>query len=351
MTGWPARLLACIDSDTPAVLVTLADQRGSAPRESGASMIVGAATQQGSIGGGRLEWLALAEARSLLIEAQPCTRLVRYPLAASAGQCCGGVVWLSFERITAADRGWLQRAQRITLDGGRWLRVSRHPRGAGEVRVIRGDTLAGEDSESIAMDTARELLSRPEGGACLSDRGADSASLLQAAPEPPMPVFVFGAGHVGRALVETLARLPMHITWMDEREDEFPAQVSENVEIHLTDAPVQAIAGAPDDGVFLVLTHSHALDFALVHAILTRGRFRFLGLIGSRAKRAIFAQRLAARGVPAEAITRLTCPIGQPGIRGKSPEVIAVAVAAQLLQLPRTAPVPAAQCPDAGVPA
>lgn len=350
MTNWPDRLLACIDAATSVVLVMLADRQGSAPRESGTCMIVGTDLQLGSIGGGRLEWLALAEARSLLMDAPSCTRLVRYPLAARAGQCCGGVVWLSYERISAADRGWLQQVQAIARSGGRWLRVSQHPRAPGAVRVLPGDALLTDRDTDVDAAKARDLLSRPEGGACVNARGPGTmSSILQAAAEPALPVFVFGAGHVGRALVEVLARLPMHIRWMDEREDEFPHHVPENVEIRLTDAPAQAIDGAPDDGVFLVLTHSHALDFELVHAILARGRFRFLGLIGSRSKRAAFAQRLAARGLPAEVIARLTCPIGQAGISGKSPQVIAIAVAAQLLQLPRAPAAALDPCMDAGI--
>lgn len=359
MTDWPDRLLACMAAETAVVLVMLADRHGSAPRESGATMIVGTDLQLGSIGGGRLEWLALAEARALLMDDTACTRLVRYPLAASAGQCCGGVVWLSYERIGSADRNWLEEARQITRRGGRWLRAWQHPRAPGAVRIFTADALRNEGGAAIDTATARDLLSRAEGGACRTHvdptrderlQPADTG-LLQVSPEAPLPVYIFGAGHVGRALVEVLARLPMHIRWMDEREEEFPHHVPENVEVHLTDAPLQALAGAPDDGVFLVLTHSHALDFTLVHAILSRGRFRFLGLIGSRSKRAAFVQRLAARGLPAERIARLTCPIGQPEISGKSPQVIAVSVAAQLLQLPRTpaqSPVP---CTEAGTPA
>ena len=143
---------------------------------------------------------------------------------------------------------------------------------------------------------------------------------------------LYGAGHVGRAIVQLLAGIPCRVTWIDEREAEFgPSTQPPHIE-RLCVEPVHAeVAVAPPGAFFLVLTHSHDLDLAISRAILQRGDFGWFGLIGSRTKRARFERRLQAMGIPAEALARMVCPIGLPGITGKEPELIAVAVVAQLL--------------------
>jgi xanthine dehydrogenase accessory factor len=146
-------------------------------------------------------------------------------------------------------------------------------------------------------------------------------------------VLVFGNGHVGRALVQVLAALPARVRWIDSREHDFPASVPANVEIVATDAPEAELASARAGSYAVIATHSHALDFDIVAAALARDDWRYLGLIGSKAKRNQFEKRLAARG-GADAFARVTCPIGVSGglaIRSKEPGAIAVAVAAEML--------------------
>jgi xanthine dehydrogenase accessory factor len=144
---------------------------------------------------------------------------------------------------------------------------------------------------------------------------------------------LYGAGHVGRAIVALLAGIDCRVQWIDERDSEFPAQpLPPHIE-RVCVEPVEAeVAQAPPGAHYLVLTHSHDLDLRITEAILRRGDFAYLGLIGSRTKRSRFMHRFEERGVPATALARLTCPIGVPGIAGKEPQVIAVAVVAQLLQ-------------------
>ena len=150
----------------------------------------------------------------------------------------------------------------------------------------------------------------------------------------PFPVLVFGNGHVGRALVQVLGALPAHVRWIDAREADFPSTVPANVEIVATDAPEDEITHAPRGAFIVVMTHSHPLDFALIEAALARDDWRYVGLIGSRAKRAQFEKRLAARGMAPESLARVVCPIGSSrgiGIRSKEPGAIAVAVAAEIV--------------------
>jgi len=151
--------------------------------------------------------------------------------------------------------------------------------------------------------------------------------------KPRFTLQLYGAGHVGRAIVHVLQGIDCRVQWIDERESEFPAgPLPPHIE-RVCVEPVQAeVAAAPVAACHLVLTHSHELDLAISLAILQRGDFAWFGLIGSRTKRARFEHRLLERGVAPELLQRMACPIGLPGIVGKEPEVIALAVVAQLLQ-------------------
>ena len=232
------------------------------------------------------------------------------------------------------------------------------PRETGTRMLVAADevlgTIGGGHLELKAIAQARELLAVPGAtareqevalgpslgqccGGALTLRFvplADSDPAQWPAAAPRFFLQLYGAGHVGRAIVALLAGLPCRVQWVDERESEFPAgPLPPHIE-RVCVEPVQAeVAVAPPGAFFLVLTHSHDLDLALTHAILKRGDFGFFGLIGSKTKRVRFERRLAERGITSEMITRMTCPIGVGGIEGKEPEVIAVAVVAQLLQV------------------
>lgn len=232
------------------------------------------------------------------------------------------------------------------------------PREAGTRMLVAADqvlgTIGGGHLELKAIDAARRLLAGrtdeprqphfplgPALGQCCG--GAVTLQLTPLADDRPAdwpaaaPRFVlqlYGAGHVGRAIVRLLDGLPCRVHWVDEREGEFPPGPSAPHIERLCVEPVQAeVAAAPPGAFYLVLTHSHDLDMAITEAILRRGDFAYLGLIGSATKRARFLHRFEARGIPADTLARITCPIGLPGITGKEPEVLAIAVVAQLLQV------------------
>lgn len=275
-----------------AVLVEVSEARGSAPREAGTRMLVSEAGCAGTVGGGHLELKAIGVARAMLADMsassppQPQPQLkpqppqrhsVHYPLGPSLGQCCGGAVTLTFEPLT-------------------------------------GDHLAAWPTVPARFH-------------------------LQ----------LYGAGHVGRAIARLLCTLPVSVDWIDEREDEFPSQLGDgggdegrgghnawpsHIRKVSVDAVESEVRSAPPGAFYLVLTHQHDLDLRITQAILRRGDFGFLGLIGSQTKRQRFIHRLEAQGLSPELIARLHCPIGLPGIEGKAPEVIAVSVVAQLLQQP-----------------
>jgi len=149
----------------------------------------------------------------------------------------------------------------------------------------------------------------------------------------PMHIVLFGAGHVGHALVRLFGLLPCVVQWVDERDELFPDEVPANVQVEATDTPAAIVDEAPPGAWFIVMTHNHALDFELTERIMRRRDFAWFGLIGSKTKRVKFERRLLDRGVPAERLAEMVCPIGVPGIVDKAPASIAVAVAAQLMQL------------------
>jgi xanthine dehydrogenase accessory factor len=344
VSAWIGALARALASGGPALLVTVAHTSGSAPRDAGTSMVVTGDAVEGTIGGGHLEFEAIRIAREALAHAATpaATWIVRFPLAARLGQCCGGVATLAFTAVDPRARAWLDRAVACVRTATPFALVAHvsGERAAATRLLVTADDVHGSlgdtalDSGAIAL--ARPRLAAGEPGAILGvASGAQTATLLVHVVRPdPFLVLVFGNGHVGRALVRVLGVLPAQVRWIDARASDFPATVPDNVEMIATDAPEDEIANAPAGAYIAVMTHSHTLDFALVEAALARDDWRYLGLIGSRAKRAQFERRLAARGVAAEILARVVCPIGASGgnaIRSKEPGAIAVAVAAELL--------------------
>ncbi len=175
------------------------------------------------------------------------------------------------------------------------------------------------DANGAPLEGRRPKLS--EGDALIEEIDARRPRLL-----------MFGAGHVGQAIARAFAPLPFHLDWHDSREEAAGPGVAVHDEARL----IEIASAVADADHVLILTHNHDLDYQLTRAALTAGGARYTGLIGSDTKRARFLRRLREDGVPEAAIARLTCPIGLPGLKSKAPEVIAVAVAAQLLQLTET---------------
>lgn len=255
----------------PLCWVKVQAAQGSVPREVGAWMAVFADEVMGTIGGGHLEWQAIAQARKLLQQwresaVMPREQAQRYALGPSLGQCCGGALELHYERFESGDEKRLKALM----------------------------------------------------------------------PEPSQCVALFGAGHVGHALVRILRSLPYRVIWVDSRDAVFPEQEQIGVHCEHSDPVQAAVAQLPSQSSVLIMSFSHAEDLEVVAQCLLRQREKadlpFVGLIGSKTKWASFSSRLRRRGFSEQELAHITCPIGVSGIEGKEPEVIAVAVAAQLLQ-------------------
>lgn len=249
------KILDSLEADDRCALVTVIAAEGSTPRDVGAWMIVTPHGFHGSIGGGTLEWHAMAEAQGLL--GKPATKkTMRKHLGPDLGQCCGGRVDLKIESF---DRNSLNFVK---------------------------------ERAAVFVEDLRHI-------------------------------HLWGAGHVGRALVLALAPLAFKMTWWDARPNAFPSYLPQNVTCRL---------GSPADmvepGFVVVMSHSHALDFEIVDVALRNPAFEFVGLIGSETKRARFLKRLSDVGVDH---TLLTCPIGSTQLKSKHPSVIAAGVVVQLI--------------------
>jgi len=286
------------------IRVVVAETAGSTPREAGAAMLVWADGQAGTIGGGALEFEAAAKARTLLADGREA-RLDRMPLGPALNQCCGGAVTILSER-------WDKQALAAR---------------AGETVVVRA--LPGVDG-AMPMAVAR-ILKRARGEGFAPVSRIIQGWFVEPVTRAERDIWIWGAGHVGRAIVEVLRPLPgLRLTWVDTAADRFP-DVPAGVVQRVAEIPGELVCEAPAGADHLILTFSHALDLDLCHRLLGQG-FRSLGLIGSATKWARFRSRLAALGHAAEQIADIRCPIGDPAL-GKHPQAIAVGVAAELIKM------------------
>jgi xanthine dehydrogenase accessory factor len=297
--GWLRRL-----PDKPTAMISLLATEGSAPRGAGTRMLVWQDGQEGTIGGGQLELRAIEQARAVLALPRGTWRVQDYPLGPLLGQCCGGRVRLMVEHLDPAALDWLHDAE-----PGRML----------ETRL--------EDGAIRRAVHLRETATRQS---ARGERPLPGARIVEPVGERPRPVYLFGAGHVGQAIARHMTGLPFQLAWFDTR----PEQAAiDGVTLVGEEDIADCLADAPADAAVAILTHDHPLDYHLTLTALSGKPLAFVGLIGSSTKIARFQSRLKADGVSEEAVARLTAPIGMPGVRGKEPDVIAIAVLAQLLTL------------------
>lgn len=320
MTGWLDTAYERAARGDASVLVTICSVDGSAPREPGTKMLVWAEGQDGTIGGGNLEFIVVQQARKLLA-AGDAFRLQSYPLGPLLGQCCGGRVGILMERIAGESMGWLRTVSALESRNLPYAICSRLQGGRIEKTVI--------DGSGRLADNRVDICSLP-GGAVVSRDAVLTGDLIIQDHVAPLPsLFMFGAGHVGRALAPVAAGLPLRVNWFDTR-SEFGA-VDGPLQPVVTPDLVAEVETAPAGSLFLIFTQSHELDFSLTRAVLERGDALYCGLIGSKTKRARFERRLRSDGLSAAAIRHLTCPIGAIGLVSKNPAVLAVAIAAEVM--------------------
>ena len=397
---WLPTLVKFLDREPVVVRIAVAEVRGSTPREPGAFMLVGRDSVEGSIGGGQLEWEAIAGARELLSDAGVAARVNKVVLGADVGQCCGGVVSVWLERFTRESLGLLHLASEAGARGCAVLSstvrgcavehrvVRRAETGASAIVAPATGTRAGASASAIAAtasgttagtsaiaaptagtpvgasaiiataaatntgasatvatpvatavdaridETTDRLLREPRHRALpiLTHNTAGEPTFIERLDDEFPAVWLYGAGHVGQALARILTELPLRLTWIDSRAELFPDTIGSGAQILHDPDSLATVSEAPVGAYFIVMSHSHPLDYSLCHALLERNDFAWLGLIGSASKAARFRSRLKRAGLGPDVIRKLVCPIGVDGIESKWPAAIAVAVAAQLMQ-------------------
>lgn len=294
------------------VRVVIGGFEGSTPRETGASMLVWPGGQDGTIGGGALELAAVGTAQGMLVD-RTASMVRRIPLGPALGQCCGGHVTLVFELF---DAGAVAAAAAL--------------RASGSVAFVR-------DVEAWGHDMAKARARRAARSGERVKIGLVDGCMVEPFAEATMPVWIYGAGHVGRAIVRMCEGLPLAVTWVDTARERYPDVMPVHVTPLVAARPGIIVRHAPDDAVHIVLTYSHALDLEICHAVLG-GEFRHLGLIGSASKRARFRKRLADLQHSPAVIYRMCCPIGDRSL-GKLPAAIALGVVQQILRIEERAAV------------
>jgi xanthine dehydrogenase accessory factor len=331
MTDWLAQLQALESRGESSVLLTVAGVRGSAPREPGASMIVTETETIGTIGGGQLEYqCAQIACRQLVSGADPGKARMsrRFVLGSGCGQCCGGVVDVMFEFLEGSRAGWLTELRQLHRNRTAAVVATSAEASPGK-RVLCADGFA-ESAAELPRDVqaaAQDMLATSRDAAMIG------GYLLVPLRGPEFIVAVFGAGHVGTALVDVLSRLDCAVRWIDSRHDILPRKLRANITTLESASPALEVAAMSPSTYYLVMTHSHSLDFDICDQVLRRDDAAYCGLIGSTSKRRRFERLMKKQGMSAARLARLTCPIGVPGIDGKKPAEIALAVAAELLQV------------------
>lgn len=296
--GWLATACAEVAAGRPVVLASIIGVKGSAPRDVGAHMVIGAEDIWGTIGGGQLEFDAMRLARQMIAKDLPeawTRRDMRMALGPDLGQCCGGQVRLLLEVL---DQRALPLLQTLT-----------------DAEILIHPLTTGAPLHAAAPEAGPEYR---------LDEGGFVAPVIS----PRRPVFVYGAGHVGRALVGQLVPLGLDVHWVDVAADRFPATAPDGVRIIPAAEPEIIAAHAPVTAFHIVMTYSHAMDEAICARILQRGQFARLGLIGSQTKAARFRRRFAKMGIAPASIDRLVCPVGIAQITGKAPPYVALSIAA-----------------------
>ena len=330
MQSWFEALKKALLGDSAAVLVTVIAADGSVPREPGASLVVSVDRTDGTIGGGNLEYSAIARARTMLNDVNSEQECLKLSLGPSLGQCCGGRVELLFERMSSKAEWFIELttghefSELADDENAKWLFRQLDNKAA---IVTTPDDF---HKQALVGDVQTTL---PVKAGVITSACDNSRWFCMPLIERVPVVWVYGAGHVGQAVVRQLSLMACNITWLDHREDWLELQPELSVNRVLTDSPDDEIARSPANACHVVMTHSHAIDFDICHALLKDGRFGYLGLIGCESKRHTFTKRLRQRGHDDDLTDRIHCPIGCLQLESSVPSVIALGLAAELAVL------------------
>ena len=348
---WLSSFKKAIALNNGCVLLTVIETKGSTPCSVGDKIIF--SNKQltfGSIGGGNLEFQALTLAKDLLNKDTNATHLEKYPLGATLGQCCGGYVKVMFESFVNSStqlkkkNSWLETVSDLIEKQQDFVvatiidnQTDKRNSGKKFVYTTNSDKSPSiNDLTSKISAGAYNLLSTND-SPTIAQYQNSSESLIEVCYEKVnntelQSVAIFGAGHISRALMPILTKLPIRIYWIDDRAEQFEQYQGDTSQINIIcDDFISGLADLPEETYCLVITYSHKMDFDICEKIISRNSFTYLGMIGSRIKGNKFRDRLLKKGYPKETVDKFICPIGAKQKFLKSPTAIAVTIAMDLL--------------------
>ena len=304
-----------LEAKSPCVLISIIEKKGSVPRGAGTRMLLrNDGSIFGTISGGQLEWTMMQHGTEILSHHNGHYFTLRsQTLGPGIGQCCGGSVTVGLEHISPAYLSKAKEFMELEQNGGFECKVKFSNQG----KIIR-ELVTGHNSNTNELDLDNNKVHQEK-------------FFIENYNELCRQLTIFGAGHIGQALMLAIAPLPFDVTWVDSRKSIFPKVTPRNFRCIVEKEPVNVLANTPDNSFIIITTHSHSLDQEITFAALQDDRFAYVGLIGSESKKASFKNRLLKIGLPESKFNKLVCPIGINGIQSKNPAAIATATAAQLL--------------------
>lgn len=332
------------------VIITIVETKGSTPCNVGQKIIYsGCENFFGSIGGGNFEFKSLNKAKEILNLKKECIELVRYPLGASLGQCCGGYVKVMFESYLCNDKNnedeyWLNKLNKANENKSDYIvmtvidsilqkQISSSKlvffKNEKNELILRGSKKINinELFKSLGLKEINKEFTCP-----IQLNEVDGICFEYFAYSQQQAVALFGAGHISRALMPILTQLPITIYWIDDRKAQFDYYDGDKSKINIIcDDMSDAVLDLPKNIYCMIITYSHKLDFEICEQIMLRDSFCYLGVIGSELKGKQFRDRFISKGLSINLVEKLMCPMGVKQKFIKSPISIAISIAADLI--------------------
>ena len=352
MSSWLKSIKTALALNNGFVIITIIATKGSTPCSNGDKIIYTANEAiYGSIGGGNLEFKALSSAKDMLNLHTSSNQLIKYPLGATLGQCCGGYVKVLFESFLSSNStlkvqdSWIDKVSNFykesedfilatSIDNDNNSKLDKQ-----KFLYTHNNFYSSSDDKKLSNfveENASKLMKNYQSPRIVEfedESGFKSEICLEkSASSELLPVVIFGAGHISRALMPIITNLPVKLIWIDDRQEQFDKYQGDTSQIKIIcDEFVESVSDLPDDIYCLVITYSHKIDFEICEKMIIQNNFSYLGMIGSSIKGRKFRDRFAQKNYPKDVVDKFTCPIGEKQKFLKSPTSIAVTIAMDLI--------------------
>jgi xanthine dehydrogenase accessory factor len=352
MDSWLDPVKTEISLNNGFVLLTIIATKGSTPCTNGDKIVFTKNENSfGSIGGGNLEFKSLAFAKEMLGQKMNTRQLVKYPLGATLGQCCGGYVKVLFESFIEDDEdlshnnSWIEQVSMLYKKGEDFILatiidIDKKNHSSTQKCIYTNNnfysSIGNKKLSNFIEESASNLMQSAQSPTIVEfeDDSETKAQVLleKVSSSEVLPVVVFGAGHISRALMPIIINLPIKLYWIDDRQEQFDQYDGDTSQINIIcDDFLTSMADLPNEIYTLVITYSHQIDFEICEKMIIQNNFSYLGMIGSSIKGRKFRDRFAQKNYSKDVIEKFTCPIGEKQKLLKSPTSIAITIAMDLI--------------------